>query len=100
MTENTATYDRLVALGAPALPADRFYRIRFDDFGRLELQLRKHRKRFGSDLIAKKAIPVRGIAPELVPGKVAATLVELVARTESAETVHDLLGSHSPTKTA
>lgn len=100
MTDKTATYDRLVRLGAPTLPADRFYRIRFDDFGRLELQLRKHRKRFGSDLLAKKSIPVRGIAPERVPGQVAATLVELVARTESAATVHDLLGTHRPTKTA
>jgi hypothetical protein len=100
MTENTVAYDRLVRLGAPALPADRFYRIRFDDNGRLELQLRKLRKRFGSDLLAKKTVPVTAIPPQLVAGKVAAELAGLVARTTSAESVHGLLGNHHSKKTA
>ncbi|GAA0641436.1 hypothetical protein GCM10009548_02040 [Streptomyces malaysiensis subsp. malaysiensis] len=42
------TMEQLVLAGAPELPEGWFYRVREDRFGWPEVEIREHRRRFGS----------------------------------------------------
>lgn len=95
-------YDRLVALGAPSLPAGLSYRIRWygEGDGVLSVELREQRPLFGTDRLARRIVDTRSLEPEDVRGAVAAACRECVeeqqARSEREILAATLLGTARP----
>lgn len=92
MKNNFATYDRLVDAGAPALPSNRFYRIKDEGDGWLRLEIREHRQRFGSDRLAYRRVNPARYAPGRLLSAVVAALRSANTEITLGETVEALLG--------
>ncbi|MFF6928335.1 hypothetical protein [Streptomyces californicus] len=90
----------LVAAGAPELPSGWFYRVKSDGLGFLEVEIRQHRKRFGSRLLASAY--VREDEPNgrrAVGAACRAALRTIHAEGEHARRLRQaslLLGDHDP----
>ncbi|MFB7479543.1 hypothetical protein ACFUEM_08665 [Streptomyces anulatus] len=90
----------LVAAGAPELPSGWFYRVQSDGMGFLEVEIRQHRKRFGSRLLSSAY--VREGEPNgrrAVAAACRAALREIDARGEHARRLRQaslFLGDHDP----
>lgn len=92
MNTSTDTFDRLVALGAPAIAEPRFYRIKLTDAGLVRVELRERGRTFGSELLAATEVDTRRMSPASVPDAVVGACVTVVTQASSAEVVDGMLG--------